>query len=535
MIRSGVLARTVGQLWPNRRSRSSELRQLREPGPFPRNDAVLRSLGYSPNHAFIQECKFFSPPFRPSHIDVTLVIHKEINTSTGEGTGDPLENPLTSGIARHDSHMRKSRSEPAGNRTHFAKTAERPCGLRRGGGGELGKDWEGISHGLCLGPIPAFAWSDFGKPWKAEIRMAGPGIEPGFSRVQVQCVTPAPPRSIRFNMVATFSDAQSEHIFFSRHYYIFGSLTMCGSGIDLHDEDNFLIHGSYVSTASEVGPRWFNGQTTRLPSSRAGFHSRQGRSRISAFGSSAGRYRWSAGFLGDFQFCRALAFRRCSILTSFHPHRLSRPPILRATQIPQLYSTVRLSDDFSTLDTWRERGTGWEGVRGRRLKTLKTLSRLSAARGDGCRVAYQVLGLFQALGLSPPAQDSLMELPLRSAMDCPPNVDTLEISGTVPDHEMQFSLDEITNGGKSFAAKLRPGLNWPRERSFGPRSRDHVIMTSERTHSGRLSSSERVGNSESTEREHEVTYSLELNMISRRSASAVCMTWLSQFHTARTT
>ncbi|KAJ8868508.1 hypothetical protein PR048_030036 [Dryococelus australis] len=33
--------------------------------------------------------------------------------------------------------------------------------------------------------------------------------------------------------------------------------------------------------------------------------------------------RW--GFLGDLQFPAALAFRRCYILTSFHPHRLSRP------------------------------------------------------------------------------------------------------------------------------------------------------------------------------------------------------------------
>ncbi|KAJ8887550.1 hypothetical protein PR048_013766 [Dryococelus australis] len=35
-------------------------------------------------------------------------------------------------------------------------------------------------------PIPAFAWSDFGKPLKTEIRMAGPGFEPGSSRMRVQ-------------------------------------------------------------------------------------------------------------------------------------------------------------------------------------------------------------------------------------------------------------------------------------------------------------------------------------------------------------
>ncbi|KAJ8877574.1 hypothetical protein PR048_022029 [Dryococelus australis] len=36
------------------------------------------------------------------------------------------------------------------------------CKLRRQGG--LGNDWEGIGHGLCSGPAPAFAWSDFGRP-----------------------------------------------------------------------------------------------------------------------------------------------------------------------------------------------------------------------------------------------------------------------------------------------------------------------------------------------------------------------------------
>ncbi|KAJ8890903.1 hypothetical protein PR048_010412 [Dryococelus australis] len=35
-------------------------------------------------------------------------------------TGDPRENPPTSGFVRHDSHMRESGSDPAGNRTRFA-------------------------------------------------------------------------------------------------------------------------------------------------------------------------------------------------------------------------------------------------------------------------------------------------------------------------------------------------------------------------------------------------------------------------------
>ncbi|KAJ8891082.1 hypothetical protein PR048_010591 [Dryococelus australis] len=51
---------------------------------------------------------------------------------------------------------------------------------------ESGTDWEGIGHGLWFGTHPAaFAWSDFGKPWKAEIRIVGPGIEPGSSIMRV--------------------------------------------------------------------------------------------------------------------------------------------------------------------------------------------------------------------------------------------------------------------------------------------------------------------------------------------------------------
>ncbi|KAJ8872673.1 hypothetical protein PR048_026284 [Dryococelus australis] len=36
-------------------------------------------------------------------------------------TGDPRENPPTSGIVRHDSDMRKSGSDPTGNRIRFAQ------------------------------------------------------------------------------------------------------------------------------------------------------------------------------------------------------------------------------------------------------------------------------------------------------------------------------------------------------------------------------------------------------------------------------
>ncbi|KAJ8889548.1 hypothetical protein PR048_009047 [Dryococelus australis] len=57
---------------------------------------------------------------------------------------------------------------------------------------------EGLRKELALvfGPIPAFTWSDFGTPWKTEIRMAGPGIESGSSGMRVHCVTTAPPLSV---------------------------------------------------------------------------------------------------------------------------------------------------------------------------------------------------------------------------------------------------------------------------------------------------------------------------------------------------
>ncbi|KAJ8883147.1 hypothetical protein PR048_014987 [Dryococelus australis] len=47
--------------------------------------------------------------------------------------------------------------------------------------------------------------------------------------------------------------------------------------------------------------------------------------RIFASGNRAGRCRWLTDLLGDLPFHSALTFRRSSILTSFHSHRLSRP------------------------------------------------------------------------------------------------------------------------------------------------------------------------------------------------------------------
>ncbi|KAJ8876127.1 hypothetical protein PR048_024036 [Dryococelus australis] len=48
-------------------------------------------------------------------------VSREQRRNEGEGqTGDPREGPPTSGIVRHDSHTRKSGSDPAGNRARFA-------------------------------------------------------------------------------------------------------------------------------------------------------------------------------------------------------------------------------------------------------------------------------------------------------------------------------------------------------------------------------------------------------------------------------
>ncbi|KAJ8893945.1 hypothetical protein PR048_006546 [Dryococelus australis] len=49
----------------------------------------------------------------------TVSTKQSRNARAGE-TGDPREKPPISGIVRQDSHMRKSVSDPAGNRYRFA-------------------------------------------------------------------------------------------------------------------------------------------------------------------------------------------------------------------------------------------------------------------------------------------------------------------------------------------------------------------------------------------------------------------------------
>ncbi|KAJ8891090.1 hypothetical protein PR048_010600 [Dryococelus australis] len=63
-----------------------------------------------------------TPPRPPCNGIVFNDVHhtQQKTTSTKGGTGDPRENPLTSAIVRHDSHLRKSGRDPAGDRTRFA-------------------------------------------------------------------------------------------------------------------------------------------------------------------------------------------------------------------------------------------------------------------------------------------------------------------------------------------------------------------------------------------------------------------------------
>ncbi|KAJ8883022.1 hypothetical protein PR048_014861 [Dryococelus australis] len=59
-------------------------------------------------------------------------------------------------------------------------------------------------------------------------------------------------------------------------------------------------------------------EPARLPPRRLGSNPRPGHALIFTSGNRTGRCHWSAGFLGDLPFAPSLAFRRCSIVTSFH-------------------------------------------------------------------------------------------------------------------------------------------------------------------------------------------------------------------------
>ncbi|KAJ8866104.1 hypothetical protein PR048_033628 [Dryococelus australis] len=68
----------------------------------------------------------------------------------GGEVGDPRENSPTSGIVRHDSHLRKSGSEPAGDSTRFALVrGEQPN--RSATVGSFSEELKNVLHGTIVG------------------------------------------------------------------------------------------------------------------------------------------------------------------------------------------------------------------------------------------------------------------------------------------------------------------------------------------------------------------------------------------------
>ncbi|KAJ8888577.1 hypothetical protein PR048_008069 [Dryococelus australis] len=101
-------------------------------------------------------------------------MEQRMNERAGE-TGDPRDDPPTSGIIRHNSHMRKSGSEPVGNRTRFTYS-------RRGGNGRSARKPADQRHRPARFPL-------------AKIRGATlSGIEPGLPWWETSSLTAQPPR-----------------------------------------------------------------------------------------------------------------------------------------------------------------------------------------------------------------------------------------------------------------------------------------------------------------------------------------------------
>ncbi|KAJ8879109.1 hypothetical protein PR048_019715 [Dryococelus australis] len=69
---------------------------------------------------------------------------------------------------------------PAGTLQRLPQPARRRCHRRSNSPLHLHDN----SNFAAAEPIPAFAWNDFGKPWKGDIRTAKLGIEPGSSRTK---------------------------------------------------------------------------------------------------------------------------------------------------------------------------------------------------------------------------------------------------------------------------------------------------------------------------------------------------------------
>ncbi|KAJ8874040.1 hypothetical protein PR048_024880 [Dryococelus australis] len=176
---------------------------------------------------------------------------RRVWSSTGmkglEKTDDPRENPPTSGIVRHDSHMRKSGSNPAGNR----------C-----------KEW-GVR---CCQDVYVAGQSEFPAKWK------------GTALIHWGTLNKLPAH----NSIGQFREE-----------------------IDFHTRTIPLPYTNYTNSNSvaDIGKASWNQRRPRfrIPD-MLWVQSRVASLRIFASGNSAGRCHWLAGFLGDFPFSLPLHY-----------------------------------------------------------------------------------------------------------------------------------------------------------------------------------------------------------------------------------
>ncbi|KAJ8865844.1 hypothetical protein PR048_033366, partial [Dryococelus australis] len=107
----------------------------------------------------------------------------------------------------------------------------------------------------------------------------------------------------------------------------FPSITLIGSqDIAANSRPNLLPHSDLHFNFRPRRPRWAEWLDYSPPT-------RENQAQFPGWitpgifpsGDRAGRCRWSVGFSRGAPISRALAYRRCSVLISFHLHRLSRP------------------------------------------------------------------------------------------------------------------------------------------------------------------------------------------------------------------
>ncbi|KAJ8875031.1 hypothetical protein PR048_022921 [Dryococelus australis] len=173
---------------------------------------------------------------------------------------------------------------------------------------------EGMGNGLCWGSIPGFAWSDFGKPWKAEIMDGRTGnrtrVLPNTSPVSCHLAPWIWGDAGMKGQLARFSDAKIRE--------------------RPHRESSPVRLGTLRRIPAHHGAAG----TERLARSPPIEANRPGH-RIFASGNRAGRCRCAAGFLGDLLFPPPLH-------SGVAPYPLQssslalKTSLLRATQISSL-------------------------------------------------------------------------------------------------------------------------------------------------------------------------------------------------------